>query len=61
MTVRFSFAGGEGGWGGGCGYTQSSNPYIYQIFKFLSSCILCNIFLINTKLENFPKPTVLFN
>ena len=61
MTVRFSFAGGGGGGGGGCGYTQSSNPYIYQIFKFLSSCILCNIFLIDTKLENFPKPTVLFN
>ena len=62
MTVPFSFARGEGGGGvGGCGYTQSSNPYIYHIFKFLSSCILCNIFLIDTKLENFPKPTVLFN
>ena len=61
MTVPFSFARGEGGGVGGCGYTQSGNPYIYHIFKFLSSCILCNIFLIDTKLENFPKPTVLFN
>ena len=39
----------------------SGNPYIsLQILKILNDCILCNIGLINTKLNDFVKLGVLF-
>ena len=40
---------------------KSGNPYIsLQILKFLNGCILFNIGLINTKLKDFVKLSVLF-
>ena len=40
---------------------MSINPYIsWQILEFLNGCILFDIAPINTKLEDFVKPVVLF-